>query len=170
MTIGDEKVVAWQWRLVGEPDELWTACRREQAERVAGDPEWETRTLIPQSAYAELAADREWWKFRAEQLDALATRINDRAEKAESQLAALRAEREAICAEALKYADKSGRLEAKVDRLAEALKDLEVCANTIGFCYTRNPGNFAAALRELRESAERSRDALRDHEQEVGDG
>ena len=48
--IGGEKVVAWQWRLVGEPDELWTSCRREQAERVAGDPEWETRALIPQSS------------------------------------------------------------------------------------------------------------------------
>ena len=69
-----------------------------------------------------------------------------------------------IVAEAVKYADKSGRLEAKVDRLAEALKDLEVCANTIDCCYTRNPGNFAVALRELRESAERSRDALRDSE------
>ena len=81
----------------------------------------------------------------------------------QAEIKALRAEREVICAEAVKYADKSGRLEAKVDRLAEALKDLEVCANTIGYCYTRNTGNFAAALRELRESAERSRDALRDH-------
>lgn len=34
---------------------------------------------------------------------------------------AARAEREVICAEAVKYADKSGRLEAKVDRLAAML-------------------------------------------------
>ena len=36
-----------------------------------------------------------------------------------AEIEALRAEREVIVAEALKYADKSGRLEAKVDRLAE---------------------------------------------------
>ena len=81
-----------------------------------------------------------------------------------AEIKGMRTEREVIVAEALRYVDKSGSLEAKVDRLAEALKDLEVCANTIGFCYTRNPGNFAVALRELRESAERSRDALRDSE------
>ena len=38
-----------------------------------------------------------------------------------SALEAARAEREVIVAEALKYADKSGRLEAKVDRLAAML-------------------------------------------------
>ena len=37
-----------------------------------------------------------------------------------AEIEALRAEREVIVAEAVKYADKSGRLEAKVDRLAEA--------------------------------------------------
>ena len=40
--------------------------------------------------------------------------------EAAAEIVALRAEREVICAEAVKYADKSGRLEAKVDRLAEA--------------------------------------------------
>ena len=47
---------------------------------------------IPQSAYAELAVERDELKFRVEQLDALVTRISDRAEKAESQLAELRKE------------------------------------------------------------------------------
>ena len=37
-----------------------------------------------------------------------------------AEIEALWAELEVICAEAVKYADKSGRLEAKVDRLAEA--------------------------------------------------
>ena len=39
-------------------------------------------------------------------------------------LEAALAEREVICAEALKYADKSGRLEAKVDRLADELRKI----------------------------------------------
>ena len=41
-----------------------------------------------------------------------------------AEIEALRAEREVIVAEALKYAGKYGRLEAKVDRLAEALRPL----------------------------------------------
>ena len=41
-------------------------------------------------------------------------------EEVAAALEAARAEREVICAEAVTYADKSGRLEAKVDRLAEA--------------------------------------------------
>ena len=57
--------------------------------------------------------------------------------EAAAALEAARAEREVIVAEAVKYADKSGRLEAKVDRLAAMLS---------------------------------LADALRDHEQEVGDG
>lgn len=87
----------------------------------------------------------------------------------DAEIERLRAEREVIVAEAMKYAGKSGRLEAKVDRLAEALKDLEVCANTADYCYSKRPENFAVALRELRDSAERSRAALRDHDQEGGD-
>lgn len=66
--------VAWQWRLKGEGDYLWASCRREQAERVANDPEWETRALYttpPQPAdggerVAELvAADRAFDLSRA---------------------------------------------------------------------------------------------------------
>ena len=41
-----------------------------------------------------------------------------------AEIEALRAEREVICAEAVKYADKSGRLEAKVDRLADGLREI----------------------------------------------
>lgn len=50
-----------------------------------------------------------------------------------------------------------------VDGIAELIRkahDLEICANTANACYSRNPGNFALALRELRDSAERTRDAL----------
>ena len=41
-----------------------------------------------------------------------------------AEIERLRAEREVICAEAVKYADKSGRLEAKVDRLADELRKI----------------------------------------------
>lgn len=59
-----------------------------------------------------------------------------------------------ICAEAVKYADKSGRLEAKVDRLAEAGRRVTAAFRAHG---------EASAMLSLA-------DALRDHEQEVGDG
>lgn len=42
-----------------------------------------------------------------------------------AEIERLRAEREVIGAEAVKYAGKSGRLEAKVDRLEAALRDIE---------------------------------------------
>jgi hypothetical protein len=41
-----------------------------------------------------------------------------------------------------------------------ALRDLELGANTVDACYTRNPGNFAAALRDLRDYAEKARTAI----------
>lgn len=41
--------------------------------------------------------------------------------------------------------------------LLKALHDLEVSANTVIGCYTRNPGNFAAALKGLAEYAEAAR-------------
>ena len=46
--------------------------------------------------------------------------LADLLREAAAALEAARAEREVIVAEAMKYADKSGRLEAKVDRLEEA--------------------------------------------------
>ena len=57
-----------------------------------------------------------------------------------------------ICAEALKYADKSGRLEAKVDRLADELRKI-------------------TELRErhhynLHDAVTIAEEALRDHEQD----
>lgn len=50
------EVVAWQWRLVGESDDLWGPCRKDQAERVARDPEWETRELIPAQSLSDMQA------------------------------------------------------------------------------------------------------------------
>ena len=79
-----------------------------------------------------------------------------RAEKAESQLAELRAEREVICAEAVKYAGMSGRLEAKVDRLAEALRKITELRE-------RHHDNLNDAIYIAGE-------ALRDNEQGVGNG
>lgn len=50
---------------------------------------------------------------------------------------------------------------AEPEALREALNDLWICANTVDGCYTRNPGNFASALRDMRESADRARAALK---------
>jgi hypothetical protein len=46
------------------------------------------------------------------------------------------------------------------DRLREALHHLNVCANTLDYCYFRNPGKFSAALSDLRNSADKARAAL----------
>ncbi len=80
-----------------------------------------------------------YWRSRAEQLTA-----------------ALRAEREVIVAEALKYADKSGRLEAKVDRLADELRKITELRE-------RHHDN-------LHDAVTIAADALRDHDQEAGNG
>lgn len=48
----------------------------------------------------------------------------DYCNQAAAEIERLLAEREVICAEAVKYADKSGRLEAKVDRLADELRKI----------------------------------------------
>ena len=45
-------------------------------------------------------------------------------------------------------------------KLLKALNDLEVSANTVSGCYSRNPGNFAAALMGLAESAVAARAAI----------
>ena len=52
------------------------------------------------------------------------SRLNALADEFAAALKAARAEREVICAEAVKYAGKSGRLEAKVDRLADELRKI----------------------------------------------
>lgn len=64
-------------------------------------------------------------------------------------LAALRAKRDAARA-----------LADEAPALLAALRDLELCANTVYGCYTRNPGNFAVALRDLCESADKARAAI----------
>lgn len=77
-------------------------------------------------------------------------------EEVAAALEAARAEREVICAEALKYADKSGRLEAKVDRLADELRKITELRE-------RHHDNLHDAITIAGEAL------LRDHEQEVGD-
>jgi hypothetical protein len=48
---------------------------------------------------------------------------------------------------------------ASPDLLA-ALRDLEIGANTVDYCYWRHPHKFSAALRDLREYAEKARSAI----------
>lgn len=50
-----------------------------------------------------------------------------------------------------------GRANDMVAKLSAALHQLEVAANTVTGCYERNPGNFAAALRNLEDSAAMAR-------------
>ena len=54
---------------------------------------------------------------------------------------------------------------ARADKLEDALRDLEVCANTVDYCYCRRPSNLASALVDLRESAEKARALLRGQEE-----
>ena len=54
----------------------------------------------------------------------------------------------------------NARLIAAAPDLLAALRNLEVSANTVDFCYTRHPDNFAVALRDLREYAEAARAAI----------
>ena len=105
--------------------------------------------------------------------DTLRTYARANMEPLIAEIAALRAEREVICAESLKYADKSGRLEAKVDRLAEALRPLaELDLTPDDFdkrpdsqpIYARNKTSITVG------DVRKARAALRDHEQEVGNG
>lgn len=46
------------------------------------------------------------------------------------------------------------------DGLLEALRDLELGANTVVGCYDRNPGNFAAALADVKRYANQARAAI----------
>ena len=88
--------------------------------------------------------------------DTLRTYARANMEPLIAEIEALRAEREVICAEAVKYADKSGRLEAKVDRLVDELRKITELRE-------RHHDNLHDAVTIAEE-------ALRDHEQEVGDG
>ena len=88
-------------------------------------------------------------------------------DEAADELEAAHVEREVIVDEALKYADKSGRLEAKVDRLAEALRIAEAALADIGDA-DREPGDDVAwCERRASLGLRRVRDALlHDHNKE----
>lgn len=50
---------------------------------------------------------------------------------------------------------------ADVRELIEAAKGVELMSNTVIACYTRNPGNFAVAVKELRGEQNRLSEILR---------
>jgi len=56
--------------------------------------------------------------------------------------------------------DQFRALDASHQRLKEALHRLEVSANTVKYCYSNRPENFAAALMSLQDDAESARAAL----------
>ena len=99
----------------------------------------------------KVRADR---KLAAEKRDYALANVAHATAPLQAEIEALRAEREVICAEAVKYADKSGRLEAKVDRLADELRKITELRE-------RHHDNLHDAVTIAEE-------ALRDHEQEVG--
>lgn len=49
---------------------------------------------------------------------------------------------------------------AGAPELLEALRRLEVAANTVAYCHDRHRGNFAAALSEMESDAEAARAAI----------
>ena len=53
--------------------------------------------------------------------------------------------------------DADARLIAAAPEILAALRQIELAANTVNGCYTRNPGNFAVALMDMVESAEAAR-------------
>ena len=52
------------------------------------------------------------------------------------------------------------------ENLLKRLKKLEVAANTVNGCYSRNPKNFALALKSLEECAAEAREAIKRAEDE----
>lgn len=98
MTIGDEKVVAW----LDEGGISWDTY--EEALKFCVPPEL-PRGLIPQSTYAELAAERDDWKGRAEARTVAWKAMRAERDAAEAQLAELRGKVVALADELKKSAD-----------------------------------------------------------------
>jgi uncharacterized alpha-E superfamily protein len=57
-------------------------------------------------------------------------------------------------------AEANAQLIAAAPELLEALRDLELGANTVDYCYSHNPKRFCEALRDLREYAQTAREAI----------
>ena len=73
-------------------------------------PKWMERFVIPGDAHGDQTLS-----------DRMTAYARDNMEPLIAEIEAARAEREVICAEAVKYADKSGRLEARAERLAKQI-------------------------------------------------
>lgn len=83
-----------------------------------------------------------------------------------AEIEALLAEREVIGAEAVKYAGKSGRLEARAERLAEALQ----LARDLVEDWAGYAGEYFQKKHNLEGDLALLDDALRDHDQEARNG
>lgn len=50
------------------------------------------------------------------------------------------------------------------DELLLALRNLEISANTVSYCYDKRPENFARSLRSLQDDAEHARTLIAKYE------
>ena len=105
MAIGDEKVAAYQYRIVD--GKRWNPANIETMEKIRGlyPHEYVLRGLIPQAAYTELAAENE---AALECAGRMMADADKRADLAESQLAELRGKLEGLAYKWDKIGDTHG--------------------------------------------------------------
>ena len=133
MTIGDEKVVAWLLDSGGNRT-YWAdgeTARKEYGNLcVLGYRSDTTLTsLIPQSAYAELAADRDLWRSMATFEGKVSASVLDDLHTTQAQLAELR-----------------GRCEALSTDISEAVEDV---ARSGGYINSDEAKGWSVELRTL---------------------
>ena len=126
-------------------------------------------TVADAHAYAvrNVAHATEPLKAEIERLKVVAHGFVDEIAAKDAEIEKLRAEREVIGAEAVKYADKSGRLNAKVDRLTEALRWY---AEQAELCRKLGAAGDSGRRALDADGGKRARAALRDHDQEAHNG
>lgn len=78
-----------------------------------------------------------------------------------AQLQARVAELEAaLAAEREVHVSVSSASDDELTKTRDALRRLEVSANSVAYCYSKRPENFAGALQSLREDAAAAREVL----------